>query len=200
MMIDYKCKYSNETWEASIVPIEKAKDYSRLRITSDLFNDVNIFLWHKDHEYWLTIPKNNIACMLAYPTDTFWNFEAIARCTDDKYFSKTISIGISEYYKFKENTIDIEEYIKKLRGRLNAYKSSLVLYDQQAKIYYVLSNIDRKTDSCTMLAIPINKDYGYCEISTPFISQLNAYYGHCKILRENKFLQKNIRDLMKQYQ
>lgn len=101
-MINYECKYSNETWEASVIPIEKAKDYSRLRITSDLFNDVNVFLWHKDSEYWLSIPENEITCMLAYPTDTFGILKQLLD-------AQMINIFLKQYQLVYLNTISLKK-------------------------------------------------------------------------------------------
>lgn len=198
-MIDYMCSYSRKSWKASVVFVEKAANYTMLNIRSDLFEGMNVFLWHKNEEYWLAIPEIEASCFLAYPTDTFWNFESIARSIKNKYVAKTIACGITEYFKKKDIRTDIEEYIKHLSGRINTYKSSVVLYDPYIRAYHLLYLINRKKDDCTMLTMPVKKDDGYCEVSTPFISQLNAFYNHCEIIKTSPYLQKDIRILMKKY-
>lgn len=49
-MIDYMCSYSRKSWKASVVFVEKAADYTMLNIRSDLFESMNVFLWHKNEE------------------------------------------------------------------------------------------------------------------------------------------------------
>ena len=106
---------------------------------------------------------------------------------------------MSQFQYTKENRTDIEEYIKHLPGRINTYKSSVVLYDPYIRAYHLLYLINRKKDDCTMLTMPVKKDDGYCEVSTPFISQLNAFYNHCEIIKTSPYLQKDIRILMKKH-
>lgn len=50
-MIDYMCSYSRKSWKVSVVVVEKAADYTMLNIRSDLFESMNVFLWHKNEEY-----------------------------------------------------------------------------------------------------------------------------------------------------
>lgn len=99
-MINYICAYEDETWMATLEVKEESDKYSILEIQSK-YKDLEIFLWLDQHNYWLAMPKEILACNLSYPTDEFWNYESLYRCTEDEMVSKTIAIGISTYYRAK---------------------------------------------------------------------------------------------------
>ena len=96
--IKYICTYKDETWQASLKVKEQSVNYSILQIESK-YKDLEVFLWHNNNNYWLAVPCEALTCVLSYPTDEFWNYESLYRYTEDEMISKTISTGISNYYK-----------------------------------------------------------------------------------------------------
>lgn len=100
-MIQYICNYKNEKWLSSLEIIEESNKYSILQIQSK-FNNLKVFLWHNHNEFWLSILSYSLTCVLAYPTDEFWNYESLYHHTEDGILSKTISLGISAYYGLKK--------------------------------------------------------------------------------------------------
>lgn len=97
-MKKYICTYDDEAWYASYEVIERNNKYSILRIQSK-YKNLEIFLWHSNNSFWVAVPDETLSCTLSYPSDEFWNYESLHHCTQDEMISKTISMGISTYYK-----------------------------------------------------------------------------------------------------
>lgn len=84
--------------------------------------------------------------------------------------------------------MDIEKYINTLKGNRNNRKISVVLYDPAWNNHHYIFMINRKQDQCLMMSTFIFSGEKYIELTSPFISQLNTYYGHCEIEETHDFL------------
>lgn len=193
-MIQYKCKYEKESWEASFRVIKQKEEYSILEIEYKN-QKIEVFLWHSEKEYWIGIPKMEIIQTLSHPTDEFWNWEALVRTTHDEYFSKTIATGISKYYISRKGIVDIQKYIKSLHGRKLTYKTSVVISDPISHVERLICMINEKTDECIVLSVYL-KTKGKWSVSTPFISDLNYLFDHCLIDANSPYLGKDIRQVI----
>ena len=86
-------------------------------------------------------------------------------------------------------TMSIEEYIKRLpKKELNSNRISVVLYDPNWNNYHLMYKINVRKDTCIMMSTSIYPGMNFTELTLPFISQLNAYYGHCVIDKSNTLI------------
>lgn len=93
------------------------------------------------------------------------------------------------------NQKNIEKYIQALKGNIYTNRISLVLYDGELDIYHYVYKIQRKTNECEMLSINYRQSK-YYDITLPFIDQLDPYYGHCQILKEDPHIGQHIRVIL----
>ena len=77
--------------------------------------------------------------------------------------------------------MDIEKYISNLKGNRNNRKISVVLYDPTWNNHHFIFMINKTQDQCLMMSTSIFPGQNQIELTSPFISQLNAYYSHCMI-------------------
>lgn len=91
----------------------------------------------------------------------------------------------------------IEEYINNLKGNRNNSKISIALYDAKNDNYHFIYRINKLKDTCMMASTSIYPDVHFIELSLPFISQLNEYYGHCQIDEDNEFIGMNYEEIDK---
>jgi hypothetical protein len=89
---------------------------------------------------------------------------------------------------------NIEEYIKALKGEVHTNRISVVLYDEEYDIYHYISKIRRNANECEMLSVNY-KMIEYFDLTLPFIDQLNHYYGHCSILRDDPHIGQDVHTL-----
>lgn len=93
---------------------------------------------------------------------------------------------------------DIEKHIKKLKGKRNNLKVSVVLYDNELGNYHFIYKINKAKDTCLMGSTSIfdeNKKQGIVDVNAPFISQLNEYFGNCTLETTSQFVGMNIVDV-----
>lgn len=93
---------------------------------------------------------------------------------------------------------NIEEYIKKLSGKVNTCKISVVLYDEANNIYHYIYKIKRNINECEMISVNYESIEDF-DISLPFINQLNQYYNHCRILTDDSHIGQNARSLCNRF-
>lgn len=92
----------------------------------------------------------------------------------------------------------IEDYIKTLpKNRLDTPDISLVLFDYDTGMDLYLFRINLSEDTCMMMSSP-TLDCPYCELFTPFISQLDMYYHNYGIKKDSWAIGKNYRKIMKE--
>lgn len=193
-MLEYNCQYNDEIWNSSIKNIKEEMGYSILEIEGKS-SRMMTYIGKNDEQYWCFFPEYELSSSLSYPDDLFWNIEKLQRVFDNPYDAVTISYGIQAYYSYKRlMTSDIEDYIAHLKGKIYTSKVSVVLYDQSIKMYHLIFKIQRSRDDCIMLSF--RKKNNCYEISEPFLSQLNYYYGHCQILEESHYKGKDIHNIM----
>lgn len=199
-MLEYKCRYNNDEWISSIRNIKEEIGYSILDIEGKSSRIVT-YLGRNDDQYWCFFPLQELSSHLSYPNDLFWNSEKLESIFGNAYDAVTVARGIQEYHAYKQQTAssDIERYIRCLKGKIYSSRISAVLYDKAVNEYHLIFNIRKTHDTCHMLSFT-DSDQGigyYYDLSEPFITQLNYYYGDCQILEDSEYIGKNYTDIIK---
>lgn len=198
-MLEYKCHYNNDEWISSIRNIKEEMGYSILDIEGKSSKIVT-YLGRNDDQYWCFFPIQELSSQLSYPNDLLWNSEKLENIFGNAYDAITVARGIQEYHAYKQSvSSDIEQHIRHLKGKIYSSRISAVLYDKTVNEYHLIFNIRKTHDICNMLSfIDNDKDIRYYyDLSEPFITQLNYYYGHCQILEDSEYIGRDYTDIIK---
>lgn len=195
-MLSYQCQFNDEIWNSSIVDMNEKIDYTILEIEGKSSRIIT-YIGKNDEQYWCCFPEYELSSGLSYPDDVFWNIEKLQCVFHNPYDAVTVTYGIKAYYEYRDSVSeDIEKYISCIGGRIYTNKVSVILYDRASEIYHLLFKIRRNRDECMMLSIRIGNGY-YDDMSSPMITQLNYYFGHCHILKDSPYIGTDIDTIIK---
>lgn len=190
-MFTYTCSYENEEWKCTARVLAQKHDY---RIVEMEGKESKLTAYVGGDEFrgnWCFFPENGIAAQLSDYTDTFWNTESLTRMFGNPYDGRTVAQGISLVYR---QFTDVQSYIESLKKRSSG-EIVAVLYDSESDEYHCISDIKKKSDECLFITL-YGKDYRQAEITAPFISMLNYYYGNCIIIENSPYIGKDYKKLM----
>ena len=88
----------------------------------------------------------------------------------------------------------VESHIEKLKGHIYTNKVKVVLYDEERDVYHLIYKINRSKNECMMASYRGTSPNNY-EVCLPFIDSLDHHFGHCQILNDHKYLNKDIHDI-----
>lgn len=182
-MFTYTCSYENEEWECTACVLAQKHDYRIIEIEG---KESKLTVYVGGDEFrgnWCFLPENGIAARLSDYTDTFWNTESLSRAFENPYDGRTVAAGISLVYR---QFTDVQSYIESLK-KSKPSEIAAVLYDSESNEYHCITGIRKKADECTFITL-YGKDHKQVEITAPYISMLNYYYGNCMVIENSPYL------------
>ena len=192
-MIKYKCRYMYDEWNCIVKCIEKKTEYTVLEFYSQYFN-IKMHLGSIDNEFWCLFPEYNMFTELLSPIDLYKNIDILDELFKSPYESMTIAKGIKKYFETQLEEDTVESHIEKLKGHVYTNKVKVVLYDEERDVYHLIYKINRSKNECMMASYRGTSPNNY-EVCLPFIDSLDHHFGHCRILNDHKYLNKDIHDI-----
>ena len=190
-MFTYTCSYENEEWECTAAVLIQKHDYRIIEIEGK-GSKFTVYVGGEElRGNWCFFPENGIAAQLSDYTDAFWNTESLTRAFDNPYDGRTVAQGIFAVYS---HFTDVQSYIKSSRKGKSS-EIVAVLYDSKSDEYHCITDIRKESDECVFVTL-YGKDYKQIEVTAPFISMLNYYYGNCIIIESSPYLGMNYKKLM----
>ena len=182
-----------DEWNCIVKCIEKKMEYTVLEFYSQYFN-IKMHLGSIDNEFWCFFPEYNMFTELLSPIDLYKNIDILDELFKSPYESMTIAKGIKKYFETQLEEDTVESHIEKLKGHVYTNKVKVVLYDEERDVYHLIYKINRSKNECMMASYRGTSPNNY-EVCLPFIDSLDHHFGHCRILNDHKYLNKDIRDI-----
>lgn len=183
--IEYSSKYGDKTWSSKISVYDQTIGETSLLISGDRMN-IDISYGQRKGKFWCWLKETKKAIDISFPEDIEANIKILNCIIKDEVKAITIADGIKEHY-LNYVKADIERTIYHSQIKKESNKISVILIDTTANQKYYLFGISKDKDRCILMTSPCEKS-PICELHSPFISQLNYYYGHCLIDKDNKHL------------
>lgn len=192
-MIKYKCRYMYDEWNCTVECLEKKTEYTVLEFHSQYFN-TKMHIGSNDNEFWCFFPEYNKFTELLSPIDLYKNIDILSELFENPYEIMMIAKGIKKYLETQLEEDTVEIHIEKLKGHVYTNKVKVVLYDEERDVYHLIYKINRSKNECMMASYRGTSPNNY-EVCLPFIDSLDHHFGHCRILKNHKYLNKDIHDI-----
>ena len=192
-MIKYKCRYMYDEWNCMVECLEKKTEYTVLQFHSQYFN-TKMHIGSNDNEFWCFFPEYNKFTELLSPIDLYKNIDILSELFENPYEIMMIAKGIKKYLETQLEEDTVEIHIEKLKGHVYTNKVKVVLYDEERDVYHLIYKINRSKNECMMASYRGTSPNNY-EVCLPFIDSLDHHFGHCRILNDHKYLNKDIHDI-----